>query len=109
MALYRAVENGFNRLLHASNSLSLACDCQGRLYGLMDHRPWTACWSLNCHARESVRFTLAEAIYFLGSAFWESASYFPLRFCAFILLGLSSTDQMRFEQSEIQARINTAI
>jgi hypothetical protein len=49
------------------------------------------------------------AIYFLGSAFWESASYFPLRFCAFILLGLSSTDQMRFEQSEIQARINTAI
>jgi apolipoprotein N-acyltransferase len=37
MALYRAVENGFNLLLHASNSLSLACDYQGRVYGLMDH------------------------------------------------------------------------
>lgn len=31
MALYRAVENGFNLLLHASNSLSLACDYQGRV------------------------------------------------------------------------------
>jgi apolipoprotein N-acyltransferase len=37
MAQYRAVENGFNLLLHASNSLSLACDYQGRIYGLMDH------------------------------------------------------------------------
>jgi apolipoprotein N-acyltransferase len=37
MALYRAVENGFNLLLHASNSLSLTCDYQGRIYGLMDH------------------------------------------------------------------------
>jgi apolipoprotein N-acyltransferase len=37
MALYRAVENGFNLLLHASQSLSLACDYQGRLYGVMDH------------------------------------------------------------------------
>jgi apolipoprotein N-acyltransferase len=37
MALYRAVENGFNLLLHASQSLSLACDYQGRIYGLMDH------------------------------------------------------------------------
>ncbi len=37
MALYRAVENGFNLLLHASQSLSLACDYQGRLYGIMDH------------------------------------------------------------------------
>ena len=37
MALYRAVENGFNLLLHASQSLSLACDYQGRVYGLMDH------------------------------------------------------------------------
>lgn len=37
MALYRAVEEGFNLLLHASQSLSLACDYQGRIYGLMDH------------------------------------------------------------------------
>jgi len=37
MALYRAVENGFNFLLHASQSLSLACDYQGRVYALMDH------------------------------------------------------------------------
>jgi apolipoprotein N-acyltransferase len=37
MARYRAVENGFNLLLHASQSLSLACDYQGRIYGLMDH------------------------------------------------------------------------
>ncbi len=37
MALYRAVENGFNMLLHASQSLSLASDYQGRVYGLMDH------------------------------------------------------------------------
>lgn len=37
MALYRAVEDGFNLLLHASQSLSLACDYQGRIYGLMDH------------------------------------------------------------------------
>jgi apolipoprotein N-acyltransferase len=37
MALFRAVENGFNLLLHASQSLSLACDYQGRVYGLMDH------------------------------------------------------------------------
>jgi apolipoprotein N-acyltransferase len=37
MALYRAVENGFNLLLHASQSLSLACDYQGRVYSLMDH------------------------------------------------------------------------
>jgi apolipoprotein N-acyltransferase len=37
MALYRAVENGFSLLLHASNSLSLACDYQGRVYGVMDH------------------------------------------------------------------------
>ena len=37
MALYRAVENGFNLLLHASQSLSLACDYQGRVSGLMDH------------------------------------------------------------------------
>jgi apolipoprotein N-acyltransferase len=37
MALYRAVENGFNLLLHASQSLSLACDYQGRIYGLMGH------------------------------------------------------------------------
>jgi apolipoprotein N-acyltransferase len=37
MALYRAVENGFNLLLHASQSLSLVCDYQGRVYGLMDH------------------------------------------------------------------------
>lgn len=37
MALYRAVEEGFNLLLHASQSLSLACDYQGRVYGLMDH------------------------------------------------------------------------
>jgi hypothetical protein len=37
MALYRAVENGFILLLHASNSLSLACDYQGRVYGLVDH------------------------------------------------------------------------
>ncbi|MGA7381404.1 MAG: nitrilase-related carbon-nitrogen hydrolase, partial [Terriglobales bacterium] len=37
MALYRAVENGFNLLLHASQSLSLACDYQGRVYGIMDH------------------------------------------------------------------------
>lgn len=37
MALYRAVEGGFNLLLHASQSLSLACDYQGRVYGLMDH------------------------------------------------------------------------
>jgi hypothetical protein len=37
MALYRALENGFNLLLHASNSLSLACDYQGRVCGLMDH------------------------------------------------------------------------
>ncbi|MGC2109817.1 MAG: nitrilase-related carbon-nitrogen hydrolase [Candidatus Korobacteraceae bacterium] len=37
MALYRAVEEGFNLLLHASNSLSLACDYQGRVYGVMDH------------------------------------------------------------------------
>jgi apolipoprotein N-acyltransferase len=36
MALYRAVENGFNLLIHASNGLSLACDYQGRVYGLMD-------------------------------------------------------------------------
>jgi hypothetical protein len=36
-----------------------------------------------------------EAIYFPGSSFWESASYFPLRFCAFILVRSSSTDQMR--------------
>jgi len=37
MALYRAVEDGFNLLLHASQSLSIACDYQGRIYGLMDH------------------------------------------------------------------------
>ena len=37
MALYRAVENGFNLLLHASQSLSLSCDYQGRVYGIMDH------------------------------------------------------------------------
>jgi hypothetical protein len=37
MALYRGVEEGFNLLLHASQSLSLACDYQGRVYGLMDH------------------------------------------------------------------------
>ena len=37
MALYRAVENGFNLLSHASQSLSLDCDYQGRIYGLMDH------------------------------------------------------------------------
>lgn len=37
MALYRAVENGFNLLLHASQSLSLVCDYQGRVYGLTDH------------------------------------------------------------------------
>jgi apolipoprotein N-acyltransferase len=37
MALYRAVENGFNLLLHASQSLSVACDYQGRVYALMDH------------------------------------------------------------------------
>ncbi|MGC1840535.1 MAG: nitrilase-related carbon-nitrogen hydrolase, partial [Candidatus Acidiferrales bacterium] len=37
MAQYRAVENGFNLLLHASQSLSLACDYQGRIYGIMDH------------------------------------------------------------------------
>jgi apolipoprotein N-acyltransferase len=37
MALYRALENGFNLLLHASQSLSLACDYQGRVLGLMDH------------------------------------------------------------------------
>ncbi len=37
MAVYRAIENGFNLLLHASQSLSLACDYQGRVYGLMDH------------------------------------------------------------------------
>jgi len=37
MALYRAVEEGFNLLLHASQSLSLTCDYQGRVYGLMDH------------------------------------------------------------------------
>jgi hypothetical protein len=35
MALYLAVENGFNLLLHAS--LSLARDYQGRLDGLKDH------------------------------------------------------------------------
>ena len=37
MALYRAVENGFNLLLQASQSLSLVCDYQGRVYALMDH------------------------------------------------------------------------
>jgi apolipoprotein N-acyltransferase len=37
MALYRAVENGFNLLMHASQSLSLARDYQGRVYDLMDH------------------------------------------------------------------------
>lgn len=37
MAVYRAVENGFNLVLHASQGLSLACDYQGRVYGLMDH------------------------------------------------------------------------
>ena len=37
MALYRAGEEGFKLLLHASQSLSLACDYQGRVYGLMDH------------------------------------------------------------------------
>jgi apolipoprotein N-acyltransferase len=37
MAVYRAIENGFNLLLHASQSLSLACDYQGRVYGTMDH------------------------------------------------------------------------
>jgi apolipoprotein N-acyltransferase len=37
MALYRAVENGFNLVLHASQSLSLVCDYHGRIYALMDH------------------------------------------------------------------------
>ncbi len=37
MALYRAVENGFNLLLQATQSLSLVCDYQGRVYALMDH------------------------------------------------------------------------
>jgi apolipoprotein N-acyltransferase len=37
MALYRAVENGFNLLLHVGQGLSLACDYQGRVYALMDH------------------------------------------------------------------------
>ena len=37
MALYRAVEEGSNLLLHASQSLSLGCNYQGRVYALMDH------------------------------------------------------------------------
>jgi hypothetical protein len=41
-----------------------------------------------------------EAVYFPGSAFWETPSYLPLRFCAYIFVCLSYTDQMRFAQSQ---------
>jgi apolipoprotein N-acyltransferase len=36
MAVFRAIENGFNLVLHASDGLSLATDYQGRVYGRMD-------------------------------------------------------------------------
>jgi len=37
MARYRAVEQGFNMVRHASNGLSLATDYQGRVLASMDH------------------------------------------------------------------------
>jgi apolipoprotein N-acyltransferase len=36
MAVFRAIENGFNLVLHASDGLSLATDYEGRAYGMMD-------------------------------------------------------------------------
>lgn len=36
MAVFRAIENGFNLVLHASDGLSLATDYQGHVYGRMD-------------------------------------------------------------------------
>jgi apolipoprotein N-acyltransferase len=37
MARYRAIEQGFNMVRHASNGLSLAADYQGRVLATMDH------------------------------------------------------------------------
>lgn len=36
MAAFRAIENGFNLVLHASDGLSLVTDYQGHTYGMMD-------------------------------------------------------------------------
>lgn len=37
MAVFRAVEQGFNMVRHVSQGLSVAVDYQGRVYGAMDH------------------------------------------------------------------------
>jgi apolipoprotein N-acyltransferase len=37
MAVFRAVEQGFNMVRHVSHGLSVAVDYQGRVYGAMDH------------------------------------------------------------------------
>jgi apolipoprotein N-acyltransferase len=37
MAVFRAVEQGFNMVRHVSNGLSIAVDYQGRVCGAMDH------------------------------------------------------------------------
>lgn len=37
MAAFRAIEEGFNLLLHASQGLSIAVDYQGRIHARMDH------------------------------------------------------------------------
>jgi apolipoprotein N-acyltransferase len=37
MAVFRAVEQGFNMVRHASDGLSIAVDYQGRVWGSMDH------------------------------------------------------------------------
>jgi len=73
MALYRAVEEGFNLLLHASQSLSLACDYQGRAYGLMDHYRATDRVLVAQLPSNGVRTIYSRgATCFPGSAFWDS-------------------------------------
>jgi apolipoprotein N-acyltransferase len=37
MAVFRAVEQGFNMVRHVSNGFSAAVDYQGRVRGVMDH------------------------------------------------------------------------
>jgi len=37
MARFRAIEQGFNLVRHASNGLSIATDYQGRVLSRMDH------------------------------------------------------------------------
>lgn len=37
MAVFRAIEQGFNMVRHVSNGLSIAVDYEGRVYGMMDH------------------------------------------------------------------------